>query len=287
METSTPPRTSPPPQYARARKFSSPPDKIAAPRTPRRDPAAPSPPSRAPRTSPPIPRARKPLPEHCKPTAHVVPCTSAFIFSRTSRAQTNCDMPHRNKRNTNPRACALSHPAPARSHVYSPAHSPPRPHSHHQTESPNPIPPAATHPPATNPPKSAMVPTPSSPAHTNHEKIFSPASLRAIPPAPPDAAGKSGNPSPACAQQHRHYRQTRISCSPFPALSFHSAAQKTCSSGTLPDDAYLSIPANRYSRCPPVLPAAPRSAPVFPGPENWAQIIHAASSVAAPGPPPA
>src|SRR5580658_3029270 len=72
------------------------------------------------------------------------------ISNRTSRAQTNCGTSRRNKRNTNPRAFALSHAAPARSHAYSPAHSPEhfyphfRPHLRHQTESPNPIPPAAT-----------------------------------------------------------------------------------------------------------------------------------------------
>src|SRR5579863_5867199 len=178
---------------------------------------------------------------------------SSQISNRTSRAQTNSGTPHRNKRNTNPRPHALSPPAPAQSPAYSPAYAPPHPPPRHPTESPNPIPPAAKHPPATNPPKSATAPTPSPLAHTLREKIFSPASPRAIPHAPPDAAGKSGNPSPACAQhQPRHYRQTQISRSPFPVLSFHSSKEKTCSSEIPPGDVYPSIPANRYSRCPPV-----------------------------------
>src|ERR1700691_3860972 len=153
---------------------------------------------------------------------------SAQISSRTSHAQTNSCTPRRNKRNTIPRASAPSHPARPRSPAYSPAHSPEhsRPHPRHRTESPNPIPPAAMHPPATNPPKSSTAQTPSSPVHTNRAKQFSPASLRAIPPAPPNAAGKSDNPSSAAAQQQpRHHRQTKI-CSPrlqpFLAPSSHS-----------------------------------------------------------------
>jgi hypothetical protein len=135
----------------------------------------------------------------------------ATHFNRTFRARTNCGTPRRNKRNTNPRAYALLHPAPARLHAYSLAHAHShfyshfhphfRSHHRHQTEFPDPIPPAARHPPATNPPKSSTAQTPSSPAHTIHEKIISPGALRAIPHAPQDAAGKSGNPSRACAQQ--------------------------------------------------------------------------------------
>src|SRR5271155_6069032 len=69
--------------------------------------------------------------EACLPQAGIsLSFEAPQISNRTSPAQTNSHTPHRNKRNTNPRASALLHPTPARSPAHSPEHSPQHPHSH-------------------------------------------------------------------------------------------------------------------------------------------------------------